>query len=164
MKRFSAATLLLLASCVHAPVLPPSPDAELIHVMLMPGFGGTQSYNLWVASDGHARLDWNVDGYPWTDKQRRDFKVSPAEFNAFRDAFQPYRPTTDRLLGHDNPDCDFQITDQPNIRVTWEGRGPGAWLQYDYGCNGKRNQSLVEVLTNAPKGIVPPALAKLPIW
>jgi hypothetical protein len=164
MKPLLVAASVLLASCVHAPALPSGPDAELIHVRLLPGFGGGRSYDLRVASDGRARLDWNVGPYPQPNRQRRDFTVSPAVFLAFRDALQPYRPAVDRLLSDDNPDCDFQFTDQPNILVAWEGRGPTASLLYDYGCNGKRNRALVEVLTSAPKAVVPGDLAKLPIW
>jgi hypothetical protein len=170
-----ALAVLLVTACAAGPGLGPSPDAQLITLQLMPGFMGNTSYDLKVDSDGRGRLEWQTNGYPWRQRHIANFKITAAQFEQFRQSLAAFRPQVSTIISNSDsaPGATFQIdhdrcgemaTDQANARITWRGRGPEAFLQYDFGCDEKQNSALVRVLRDAPKSILPPRLAALPIW
>jgi hypothetical protein len=169
-----ALAMLLVSACAAGPKLGAAPNAQLITLQLMPGFMGSTTYDLEVDSNGRARLKWQTDGYPWREPHIANFKITAAQFEQFRQTLAAFRPKVSTIISEDAaPGATFQIdhdrcgemaTDQANARITWRGRGPEAFLQYDFGCDEKQNSDLVRVLRNAPKSILPSKLAALPIW
>jgi hypothetical protein len=170
-----ALAMLLVSACAAGPRLESGPEAQLITVQLMPGFMGSTTYDLKVDSLGRARLEWRTDGYPWREPHIANFKITPAQFQQFRQTLAEFRPQVSTIISEagivpeakfhiDHSRCGGMMTDQPNARITWQGSGPEAFLQYDFGCDAKRNSDLVRVLREAPKSILPPRLAALPIW
>ena len=166
MKHFGSGLMVLaLASCIHAPRVPAAAVGELIVVELQPGFMGTTSYTLEVASDGNALLTWSTEGFKTgTNPDRRSFKISAASYKSFSQAFAPFRPHANKIIDYGDPDCGADLTDQPQQRITWKGHGTAVYLQYDWGCDASLNRALVKALTEEPMGIVPDYLKKLPIW
>lgn len=157
--------MLALASCIHAPKVPAASDGEVIVIELEPGFMGTISYTLEVASDGNALLTWNADGFKTgTNPERRSFKISTDLYKAYSHAFAVFRPQTNKIISYDDPSCGADSPDEPHQRITWKGHGASVYLVYDWGCDPSLNRALVKVLTEAPKGIVPDYLKKLPLW
>ena len=166
MKHFGSGLMVLaLASCIHAPRVPAAAGGELIVVELQPGFMGTTSYTLEVASDGNALLTWSTEGFKTgTNRDRRSFKISANSYKSFSQAFAPFRPHANKIIDYGDPDCGADLTDQPQQRITWKGHGTAVYLQYDWGCDASLNRALVKALTEEPMGIVPDYLKKLPIW
>ncbi|WP_423606959.1 DUF6438 domain-containing protein [Sphingomonas sp. MS122] len=124
-----------------------------------PCFGKCPVYSFSVSSDGAGTFiglhNTQVSG-------ERDFRLTPAEFEAFAAALAPYRPApaTERSYAPGRPECPMGATDLPSVSVRWEyADARTSQLRYNFGCNGEANRAMADALGNAPDLI--PALAPL---
>jgi hypothetical protein len=142
---------LALAGCV------PTPKADsavrVIRYKVSPGFMGSGSFVLTVASNGEGRLELNSrdenNWRHWTKRVRR-IRFTPMQFDAFEARLRAYRPTGELVL-NDSPPCKEQVEDLADIEVQWSGgEAPPARLAYSLGCDMDERRQWAAELNDAP--------------
>ncbi|AXJ94727.1 MULTISPECIES: DUF6438 domain-containing protein [unclassified Sphingomonas] len=139
---------LLIATAAAA--TPARPTPERIVYETGPCFGFCPAYRVTVSSTGQGVFE---GGRFTAVKGRRAFRVTPAQFAAFRAALQPERPIGKRLLGGD-AGCQSMATDQITVDVRWiGGAGRPSYLSAYFGCDMDRNAILFRRLRTAPQAL-----------
>lgn len=138
---------------------PPRDAVTAIEYEAGPCFGKCPAYSFSVSSDGAGTFM----GLDHTQvRGERDFRLTPAEFEAFAAALAPYRPApeTERSYAPGQPGCPMGATDLPSVSIRWEyADARTSQLGYNFGCHGEANRAMADALGNAPDLI--PALAPL---
>ncbi|RYY27177.1 MAG: hypothetical protein EOP62_08475 [Sphingomonadales bacterium] len=145
---------LALAGCARdpAPTLPPAPpiaiEGDSIRYETSPCYGRCPVYAVTVRPDGTGIFE----GKKFTAVEgTRAFELSAAEYKAFADKLQPYRPETGtRRIAPGEISCGQAATDLPSVEVTWtRAIGDSQGLYYYFGCRGDggtRNHGLADAL------------------
>lgn len=132
-----------LASCVGIPGAPPAP--ETIRYATGPCLGPCPVYVVTVSSDGVGMYDGRsnvlVEG-------RKTFAISNDEFEQFKAALAPYRPTGNAEYRGAN--CTSQATDLPSVEVAWRDGKRQDILHVDFGCDMEANRAMIDTLATAP--------------
>ncbi|MBW0144773.1 DUF6438 domain-containing protein [Sphingomicrobium clamense] len=133
-----------LAGCVGLPGS--KAPVETIRYVTGPCLGPCPVYVVTAASDGIGVYDGRqnvlVTG-------KRTFAMSQAEWEAFKAALQPYRPTGN--MEYRGANCTTIATDLPSVEVAWGGDGQQDILHADFGCDMEKNQAMYNALAAAPR-------------
>ena len=133
-----------------ATVLVTSSPAETITYHVTPCLGSCPVYTVTVSSDGQARF--KGESYVAVTGDRA-FRITRAQFDAFRARLAPYRPKQgqEMLVQPDSALCPDYATDSPSIEITWASNGhPGEHLNYYAGCiNPRVSHEMWSSLTHA---------------
>jgi hypothetical protein len=104
-------------------------------------------YRLTVRSDGRGVFE-GVQHTAVTGT--RSFRVTPAQWRAFRRRLQADHPVgTVDLTGPDGCGSRF-ATDLPGVVVRWSGAERPAMLRVNYGCDAQSHARLFRALRSAP--------------
>ena len=136
--------MLALASCMG--MGGSRPPTETIRYATGPCLGTCPVYVVTVNSDGIGQFDGRQNVLV---KARRTFAISPAEFEQFKAALAPYRPTGTREYRGAN--CTSQATDLPTVEVAWSIEERRDILLADFGCDMAQNQRMYDALAAAPR-------------
>lgn len=133
--------------------VPPPPDApivrgEMIRYTTSPCFGACPVYTVTVRPDGSATFE----GQRFTAFSGvRDFRVTPAQYEAFLRRLAPYRPRSGTLrYAPGEPGCGQAATDMPSVEVQWDGKAGHRGLSFYFGCDRARNRAMADALGSAP--------------
>lgn len=123
----------------HSPV-------ESIRYETSPCFGACPIYTLSVTSVGHG----TYQGQRFTSETgTRTFEATPAQFDAFAKALEPYRGKKGGMPGGDN--CKRMHTDDTGVTVTWTyTSGKTDMLAHYYGCDSPEFEAMEAALRDAP--------------
>ncbi|MBR0553424.1 DUF6438 domain-containing protein [Stakelama marina] len=123
-------------------------ELATIRYTTSPCFGACPVYSVTVGRDGHGVFD----GKRYTAVSgKRDFDVSPAQFEAFKRALAPYRPTAGETVHKPGTNCDHVATDMPSVEVVWtQGNGRSQRLYHYFGCDLQKYAGLAQALRQAP--------------
>ena len=139
------AAMLMAGLAAGMPAAAGRPVVERISYETGVCFGACPAYTVTVGSDGAGTFEGRnfaaVHGV-------RHFRVTPAEFEAFRRKLAPWRPARERLV-IPGKECANPATDMPTVGVRWSGRS-AAHLAFYYGCDMDRNRALATALREAP--------------
>lgn len=137
------------------PAPPPTAEApvpivrgEMLRYTTSPCFGACPVYTVTVRPDGTGTFEGQrhtaVTGV-------RDFRVTPAQYEAFLARLAPYRPRSGTVrIAPGEPGCGQAATDLPSVEVQWDGRAGHRALSYYFGCDRERNQRMADALGSAP--------------
>jgi hypothetical protein len=145
MNKFLLIFFALVATPAAARPMPrAAPDS--ITYQAGPCFGGCPIYTVTVRSDGTGTFE----GVNFTAvRGRRDFRVTPRQYQAFARHLAPIRP--DRgSIDYNGSRCRTMATDMDSATVTWTGRRGTQRLHLYYGCDLERNRALARRLRAAP--------------
>lgn len=110
------------------------------------GYFPCRDYTVTVSADG---TGWFTGRRDTAVRGKHRFRVTKAEFAAFKQLLAPYRPARELLL--DGPGCREMATDQESVDVRWTGNGTPAHLSVYYGCDMTKNEKMFDALRRAPK-------------
>ena len=112
-----------------------------------PCFGACPVYTVTVYSDGRGLFE----GRRFTAvDERRDFRITPAEYRAFARHLEPLRPASGSVR-YSGEACAMMATDLPSADVKWRSRGgAGQELYFYFGCDMEKNRAIAERLRKAP--------------
>jgi hypothetical protein len=121
---------------------------EMLRYTTSPCFGGCPVYTLTVRPDGTGTFE----GQRFTAVTgARDFRVTPAQYEAFLTRLAPYRPRSGTVrIAPDTPQCGPAATDMPSVEVQWDGKAGHRALSYYFGCDRLRNPGMADALGSAP--------------
>ena len=80
---------------------------------------------------------------------KRTFAISQNEFQSFKAALAPYRPTG--TAEYRGANCTTQATDLPSVEVAWRDEDRADILHADFGCDMERNRAMYDALAAAPR-------------
>ncbi|MCJ7422009.1 DUF6438 domain-containing protein [Sphingomicrobium astaxanthinifaciens] len=135
---------LALAGCAS---LQKRPEPLAITYETTPCLGSCAVYRLGVNADGIAV--WEGGEHVKLVGQRM-FVVSPAEFERFRAALEPYRPEGVRSLATPGECNDRWTSDAPGVIVSWTEDKQTDRLVINYGCDLEMNRAMFQALADAP--------------
>lgn len=135
---------LALGSCMSIAGAPKAP--ETIRYATGPCFGTCPVYVVTVSSDGIGMFDGRQNVLV---KSRRTFAISQDEFEQFKAALAPYRPTG--TVEYRGANCTTQATDLPSVEVAWRDEDRSDILHADFGCDMEQNQRMYDALAAAPR-------------
>jgi len=137
-----------------AAALAASPPVETITYHVSPCEGTCPGYMVTVSSNGQAIY---YGEYFVAIKGKRSFRVTPAEFAAFRASLAPYRPKQGQevLVDRGSALCPEFAFDAPSIEITWSSEGrPGERLLSNDGCiNAKVPPEMWRTLSHAVESL-----------
>lgn len=121
---------------------------EMLRYTTSPCFGACPVYTVTVRPDGTGTFEGQrhtaVTGV-------RDFRVTPAQYEAFLARLAPYRPRSGTVrIAPGEPGCGQAATDLPSVEVQWDGKAGHRALSYYFGCDRERNQRMADALGSAP--------------
>lgn len=133
---------------VPAPASAPIVRGEMIRYTTTPCGGACPVYTVTVRPDGSGTFE----GQRFTAVTgARDFRVSPAQYEAFLTRLGPYRPRSGSIrTAPGTPDCGQHATDMPSVEVQWDGKAGHRALSYYFGCDRERNRTMADALGSAP--------------
>lgn len=146
-----AAAGLVLAGCARTdrPVTggPIAIEADSITYETTSCFGRCPQYSVTIGQDGSGTFN----GIRFTAVTgERAFKATPAQYRAFADKLQPYRPARGEVryeMG--SASCGNAPTDMPSVDVRWtRAIGDSQSLHFYYGCRGS-NAAMADALGHA---------------
>ena len=123
-------------------------ERETITYETSPCFGTCPVYRVTIQPNGAGVFDGKrftkVNGI-------REFRASPAQYRAFADKLERYRPRQgEQLIQPGRPGCQNPPTDMPSVDIRWnEASGASQHLSFYYGC-AMWNQAMNEALRSAP--------------
>ncbi len=133
--------------------IPAGPSAsivrgEMIRYTTSPCGGACPVYTVTVRPDGTGTFE----GQRFTAVTgARDFRVSPAQYEAFLTRLAPYRPRSGSVrTAPGTPSCGQHATDMPSVEVQWDGKAGHRALSYYFGCDRTRNAGMADALGVAP--------------
>lgn len=133
--------------------MPAGPSApivrgEMIRYATSPCGGACPVYTVTVRPDGTGTFE----GQRFTAVSgARDFRVSPAQYEAFLTRLAPYRPRTGSIrTAPGTPACGPHATDMPSVEVQWDGKAGHRAFAYYFGCDRARNPGIADALGSAP--------------
>lgn len=146
MKKSILASLFLLGGCVTPESA--APPVEVIEYRTSACFGACPVYHIAVSSDGV--VAWEGIQHVATSG-RRQFVIQPREWDAFKAALAPYRPTGTQVYGSTPETCSGPIaTDAPGVEIRWRDKDRDDYLNAYFGCNLEANRALYQALADAP--------------
>ncbi len=121
---------------------------EMIRYTTSPCFGACPVYTVTVRPDGTGTFE----GQRFTAVAgARDFRVSPAQYDAFLTRLAPYRPRSGTVrYAPGEPRCGQAATDMPSVEVQWDGKVGHRALSFYFGCDRERNRAMADALGSAP--------------
>lgn len=121
---------------------------EMIRYTTSPCFGACPVYSVTVRPDGTGTFE----GQRFTAVSgARDFRVTPAQYDAFLTRLAPYRPRSGTVrTAPGAPACGQHATDMPGVEVQWDGKAGHRSFSYDFGCERARNPGVADALGSAP--------------
>ncbi|UYY79091.1 DUF6438 domain-containing protein [Sphingomonas sp. R1] len=132
------------------PAAPAAPviRGEMIRYATSPCFGACPVYAVTVRPDGTGTFE----GQRFTAVTgARDFRVSPAQYEAFLTRLAPYRPRSGSLrYVPGEPACGQSATNMPSVEVQWDGRAGHRALSFYFGCDRARHRAMADALGSAP--------------
>ncbi|MGR6328811.1 DUF6438 domain-containing protein [Sphingomonas sp. XXL09] len=148
--RVMVALTAALAAGTLVAVAEAKPQPETIRYETGPCFGFCPAYRVTVSSTGQGVFE---GGRFTAEKGRKAFRVTPAEFAAFRAKLAADRPAGVRGL-NGKPACRSIATDQITVDVRWTGgTRPPSHLSAYFGCDMDGNSALFERLKAAPAAL-----------
>jgi hypothetical protein len=121
-------------------------------------YGSCPNFEIHVDRAGHA----SFEGHAYTaTKGKRQFSVTPQQFQAFRKAVggakRLAKPFDKAKNIYDQINADLICppnasyhTDDTGIFIMWSGPGGEVYYSADYGCDADRNKKLYDTLDSAP--------------
>lgn len=121
---------------------------EMIRYATSPCFGACPVYTVTVRPDGTGTFE----GQRFTAVTgARDFRVSPAQYDAFLTRLAPYRPRSGSVrYAPGEANCGQAATDMPSVEVQWDGKSGHRGLSFYFGCDRERNRGMADALGSAP--------------
>lgn len=149
MRRWHWAAMVSVASGLLVAESQARPKPETISYATGPCYGTCPAYRVTVSADGRGLFE----GERFTRVTgKRAFRVSPAEWRAFRRRLEPLRGQGSVRL-EDGDGCKVMATDMPTVEVRWSGGFPGSSLRINYGCDPDRYGWMFTHLREAPKAL-----------
>jgi hypothetical protein len=120
------------------------PRVETIRYATSGCFGTCPVYAVTVSADGRGTFE----GQRFTAVTgERRFRVTPAQWRAFRGRLEPLRGRVD---AEGQETCQPVVTDMPGATVRWSGGFPTAKIAVNYGCDRHHYGWMFDRLRSAP--------------
>ncbi len=137
-----------VASGTSAGPAAPIVRGEMLRYTTSPCFGACPVYTVTVRPDGTGTFE----GQRFTAVTgARDFRVTPAQYDAFLTRLAPYRPRSGTVrVAPGTPACGQHATDMPSVEVQWDGKAGHRAFSYYFGCDRARSPGVADALGSAP--------------
>lgn len=121
---------------------------EMLRYTTSPCGGACPIYTVTVRPDGTGTFE----GQRFTAVTgARDFRVPPAQYDAFLARLAPYRPRSGVVrIAPGTPSCGQHATDMPSVEIQWDGKAGHRAYSYYFGCDRTRNPGVADALGSAP--------------
>jgi hypothetical protein len=140
---------LIALALAAPPMLPPRMEGTPVQTITYetgPCFGRCPVYRVTINSNGSGTFE----GLRFTGiTGRRDFRITPARYQAFARQLEPIRPARGSVR-YAGEACRSMATDLPSVEVTWRSRRGTQSLYFYHGCDMARNRAMAERLDAAP--------------
>ena len=140
--------LLPVAACTAQPITKHDAwAADTISYTTGSCYGPCPAYTVIVSANGQGSFDGQL--YTKIEGKRR-FRLTAAQFKAFSDALQSFRPVgVQRLESY--PECKEVWTDSHTVEIQWTSKMKMARLSYYYGCDPEKYKVMARALSSAPE-------------